>query len=51
MPVVLDNKSRAGLAFRNIARRIQGENVPFMAMERDGGFLGRLTRFIRPGGD
>src|SRR5690554_5135572 len=32
MPVVLDNRSRAGQAFRNIAQRLQGENVPFVEM-------------------
>jgi len=51
LPIVLDGKSRAGMAFRNIARRLAGESVPFLPMEEQGGFLGRLTRFIRPGGD
>lgn len=50
-PVVLENKSRAGMAFRNIARRLMGEEVPFIAMETNGSFLGKLVRFIRPGGD
>jgi len=49
-PVVLDGKSRAGQAFRNISRRLQGEQVPFMNLEDESGFFGRLTRFIRPGG-
>lgn len=49
-PVVLDGKSKAGLAFRNIARRLKGEEVPFMNMEDGGGFFNRLTRLIRPGG-
>jgi septum site-determining protein MinD len=51
LPIVLDGKSRAGMAFRNIARRLAGEKVPFLPMEEQGSFLGRLTRFIRPGGD
>lgn len=51
LPAVLNGKSRAGFAFRNIARRLQGESVPFLEMEDEGGFLGRLARFIRPGGD
>jgi septum site-determining protein MinD len=50
-PVSLDGKSRAGQAFRNIARRLRGEQVPFMNMDEDGGFLGRLVRRIRTGGD
>jgi septum site-determining protein MinD len=49
-PVVLNGKSKAGLAFRNIARRLKGEEVPFLNLEDEGGFFGRLTRFIRPGG-
>jgi len=49
-PVVLDGKSKAGLAFRNIARRLMGEEVPFLNMEDGGGFFSRLTRLIRPGG-
>ena len=50
-PIVLENKSRAGLAFRNVAKRLMGETVPFMALEADAGLLDRLSRFIRPGGD
>ena len=50
MPVALDGKSRAGQAFRNIAKRLEGEKIPFLSMEEDGSLLGRLARFIRPGG-
>ncbi len=49
-PVVLDGKSRAGQAFRNIARRLKGDSVPFMSMDHENGFLNRLSRLIRPGG-
>ena len=49
-PVALDGKSRAGQAFRNIAHRIRGNQVPFLEMEDHRGILGRLARFIRPGG-
>ncbi|MEI6043374.1 MAG: septum site-determining protein MinD [Chloroflexota bacterium] len=31
--VVFDNYSRAGLAFHNIARRLLGQNVPFLPLE------------------
>jgi len=48
-PLVLDGKSRAGQAFRNIARRLNGEVVPFMDLNEES-FFGRITRFIRPGG-
>ena len=51
LPVVLDGKSKAGQALRNIANRLRGEQVPFMNLEDDGGFLGRISRLIRPGGN
>jgi septum site-determining protein MinD len=50
MPIALDGKSKAGQAFRNIARRLQGEKVPFVEITEQGGFFGRLSRLIRPGG-
>lgn len=51
MPVALNGKSRAGQAYRNIARRLNGEVVPFLSMDTNGSLLGRLTRWIRPGGN
>jgi len=50
-PVALDDKSRAGQAFRDIARRLQGETVPFMSLSDDRSFLHKLAeRFKRSGG-
>ncbi len=49
-PVALDERSKAGQAFRNIARRLNGEQIPFMSMNDEGGFFGRLARLVRPGG-
>lgn len=49
-PVAIDGKSKAGLAFRNIAQRMMGDEVPFLKIEEKKDFLGRLTRLIRPGG-
>ena len=49
-PVALDNRNRAGLAFRNIARRLQGENVPLMDLDRKDGFFGRLSNVFGKGG-
>jgi septum site-determining protein MinD len=42
--VIFDSGARAGRAFQNIARRLCGENVPFMNLEEPakGGFLARL---------
>jgi len=51
VPVSIDGKSRAGQAFRNISRRLKGEEVPFMNLEEHGGIFGRLSRLIRPGGN
>jgi len=41
-PAALDEKSRAGQAFRNIARRLQGEEVPFMPLEENKSFFHKL---------
>jgi septum site-determining protein MinD len=43
-PVAQDLKSRAGQAFRNIARRIQGEEVPFLDMDKQAGIWDRLQK-------
>lgn len=51
VPIVLENKNRAGQAFHNIAKRLLGNDVPFMDLDTDSGLLERLSRFIRPGGD
>uniref|UniRef100_A0A7C1F7Y0 Septum site-determining protein MinD n=1 Tax=Ammonifex degensii TaxID=42838 RepID=A0A7C1F7Y0_9THEO len=45
-PVVQDQRSRSGEAFRNIARRILGEEVPLMDLERNGNLLTRLRKII-----
>jgi septum site-determining protein MinD len=49
-PAVLDARSRAGKAFRDIARRMNGEEVPFESLEAKDGFFGRISRIVRPGG-
>lgn len=45
-PAVLDRASKAGQAYRNIVRRMDGQNVPFMSMEAETGFMGRLRKMI-----
>lgn len=40
----------SGRAFHNIARRLQGEDVPFLPL-REPGVLERLFRFVRSGGE
>lgn len=44
-PVSLQDGTRAGQAYRNIARRIRGEDVPFMDLD-SGGFLTRIRRLL-----
>jgi len=48
-PAALDDHSKAGKAFRNIARRLNGEDVPFEILEKRDGFFGRISRLVRPG--
>jgi len=43
-PVAMDPKSRAGQAFRNIARRLKGEDVPFLDLESSGSLWERIQR-------
>jgi septum site-determining protein MinD len=42
-PIALDSKSNAGQAFRNIALRLLGQDVPFLDLD-DKGFWSRLQR-------
>jgi septum site-determining protein MinD len=49
-PVALDGKSRAGEAFHNIARRLNGEQVPFLNLDQKEDFFRRLARMMRAGG-
>ncbi|WHH61663.1 septum site-determining protein MinD [Petroclostridium sp. X23] len=45
-PVVSDIKSRAGQAYRNITKRLTGEQVPIMDLEIDKGFMDRLRKLF-----
>jgi septum site-determining protein MinD len=46
-PAVLSGKTMASRAYVNIAKRLLGYDVPFMAVEEDGSVVDRLLRFIR----
>lgn len=50
-PVALDQRSRAGRAFDHIARRLNGEEVPFESLDGRDGFFGRITKLMRSGGE
>ncbi len=43
-PVILNQHSRAGEAFKNIVRRLEGETVPFMSF--DTGIIGRFWNML-----
>lgn len=46
-PTVLDAKSRPGLAYRNIARRLTGEEVPLMNLDEKQSFFSKLKSLFR----
>lgn len=45
-PAVLNPQSRAGEAYRNIVRRLEGEEVPMMKLEDESGFMYRLRKIM-----
>lgn len=45
-PIVNDEKSLAGQAYRNVARRIAGEDVPFLDLEEPRGVLAKVKKFF-----
>lgn len=50
-PIVTNPKSRAGQAFRNIALRLLGHQVPFLDLQEKMDFIQRLTMMLRSGGE
>jgi septum site-determining protein MinD len=49
-PVVLDEKSLAGKVFRNIARRLMGEELELIDLAYRDDFFQRMTRVFKSGG-
>ncbi|MGI6357806.1 MAG: septum site-determining protein MinD [Bacillota bacterium] len=45
-PTALDQGSKAGLAYRNMARRLTGEDVPIVEWQDDTSFFSRLKRLV-----
>ncbi|MFC4078378.1 septum site-determining protein MinD [Salinithrix halophila] len=45
-PVVLHNHHLAAKAYRNIARRIQGETVPLLVLDKERKFMTRMKRWL-----
>jgi len=45
-PTVMNPTSKAAIAYRNIARRILGDTVPLMSLDRKSGVFNRIKKFI-----
>lgn len=45
-PLVMQNGSRAGQAFNNIALRLIGHEVPFINLEENGSFIKRISKLF-----
>ncbi len=43
-PVAFENKSKSGLAFKNIAQRLKGHEIPFMDLDTKDDFFSRLFK-------
>lgn len=48
-PAVLDQNSLAGQAFRNITKRIIGEDIPLMELSQTNDLLSKIKKFFRIG--
>jgi len=46
-PIALDEKSRVGESFRRIAKRIEGEEVPFLELKSKKGFFSKLKGLFK----
>lgn len=46
IPVTLNMQSKAGMAFNNVARRVAGEDVPFMNLDDSPGIFQRLVGLL-----
>ncbi|MBT3337775.1 MAG: septum site-determining protein MinD [Anaerolineae bacterium] len=44
MPIALEENSKAGQAFRNIAARLMGEDIPFMDLDSSDGLWKRISK-------
>ena len=45
-PAILDSKSNAGKAYKNIAQRILGNNIPIMEVEQETNFFGKIKKMF-----
>lgn len=47
VPAAFENNSRAAVGYRNIARRLEGEDVPFQPLKEPTNIFQKLVRFVR----
>jgi septum site-determining protein MinD len=45
-PIVYENRNAAGKAYRDIARRIQGEMVPLMVLDKESNVITKVKRWL-----
>ena len=45
-PAILDSRSNAGKAYKNIAQRILGNNIPIMEVEQENNFFGKIKKMF-----
>lgn len=45
-PVAMNHEAKAGIAYRNIARRMLGDSVPFLNMDEPEGFFKKVKRLF-----
>lgn len=50
-PVVMEANTTAGQAFRNIALRLKGQEIPYLDLDAKKGFFHSLSNMLRSGGD
>ncbi len=50
-PIAMDEKSKAGKAFHNIARRLNGEDVPLLAIEYNENIFSKIGKMLKAGGN
>jgi len=48
-PIALNDKSLAGQAYQNIARRLMGEEVPLLDLDKSSGFFNRISSVFGSG--
>lgn len=49
-PIALENKSKAGQALVNISKRMMGEDVPFLDITVQSGFINQIGKLFSAGG-